>query len=319
MATTQHQSDIDDPLKDATIIALKRLIDPLLDLMADATVTVQELNRLLREAAVQKAAERVIKECGRESKSRVAIATGLSRSEVARILASQISLSGARRGEHPTRRVLSAWHEDPKFLTTEGKPAVLPIFGRRRTFEQLVETYSRGDPVRAMLDELTRIGAVERLANQQVRANSRTPIVAGLTSDAISKVGERGSQLLEALVNSVRCKSLPIFEATAVVRDVNSTMASIIRTEIIQKGTSFITGVNSLLNRSRKGAKEPIPDAAINYHLEVIAYCFQDEHEFINNSLSDIGKGRRKNLRRAPRAMNKPGHRKFPGSRKSKS
>jgi Family of unknown function (DUF6502) len=319
MASDQHKIDTTDPLKEATIIALKRVIDPLLNLMADANVTVRELNQLVRETAVRKAAKRLIEECGRESKSRVAIATGLSRSEVARILASQDSLPAAHRGEHPARRVLAAWHEDPKFLTAGREPAVLPIFGRRRSFEKLVATYGKGHPVRAMLDELTRTDAVERLANQQVRANSRIPIVAGLTSDAISEVGERGGDLLEALVNNVRGKSIPLFEATAVVRDVNPAMVSVIRTEIIQKGTSFITGVNSLLNRSRKGVKRTIPDAVNSCRLGFTVYCFQDEHEFADDTLTEVGKGHRKNLRRAPRPVIKPGNRKFPGSVKSKS
>jgi hypothetical protein len=165
-----------------------------------------------------------------------------------------------------------------------------------------------------MLDELTRIDAVKRLANQRVRANARIPIVGGLTRDAISEVGERGGDLLEALVNNVRGKSIPLFESTAVLRDVNPAMVSVIRTELIQKGTSFMTGVNSLLNRSRKRVKQTIPDAASKHRLGVTVYCFQDAHEFVDHALSELGKGRRKNLRRAPRPVHKPGNRKFPGS-----
>lgn len=319
MASDQYQSNTADPLMEATIIALKRVIDPLLNLMADANVTVREFNQLVRETAVRKAAKRLIRESGRESKSRVAIATGLSRSEVARILASRDSQPAAHRGEHPARRVLAAWHENPKFLTAGGEPAVLPIFGHRRSFEKLVAMYSGGNPVRAMLDELTRTDAVERLADQRVRANSRIPIVAGLTSDAISEVGERGGDLLEALVNNVRGKSIPLFEATAVMRDVNPAMVSVIRREVIQKGTSFMTDVNSLLNRSRKRVKRTIPDAVNRCRLEVTVYCLQDELEFVEDTLTDVGKGRRKNLRRTPSAVNKARNRKFPGSGKSKS
>lgn len=309
MASAQSRNDTADPLKQATVAALKRVLDPLLSLTADANVTVPELNQLIREMAVRKAAKRVVKESGRKSKSQVAIATGLTRSEVARILASQDSLPTAHRSEHPARRILAAWHENPKFLTTDGAPAVLPIFGRRGSFEKLVNMYGGGNPVRAMLDELTRIDAVERLANQRVRANSRTPMVAGLTSDAISKVGERGGRLLETLVNTARGKSTPLFEATTVARNVDPTMASIIRTGITQKGTRFVTGVNSLLNRSRRGVKQRTPEAVNSCHLGVTVYCFQDEHELVDDTLSEFGKERRKNLRRVPRAIKKPGNR----------
>jgi hypothetical protein len=318
MVSAQHQNDTADPLKEATMVALERVMDPLLNLMADVNVTVQELNQLVREMAVRKATRRVIKESGRENKSRVAIATGIPRSEVARILASQDSLPAAHRGEHPTRRVLAAWHENPKFLTTEGKPAVLPIFGRAGSFERLVAMYGGGNPVRAMLDELIRIDAVKRLANGRVRANSRRPIIAGLTSDAISGVGERGGDLLETLVNSARGKSIPLFESTA-VWDVNPAMVLPIREKIIQKGTNFITRVNALLNQSRKGVTQTIPRTVNTCRLGVTVYCFQNEREFMDETLTKFCKERRKNLRRAPRAVNKSGTRNFSDSRKSKS
>jgi hypothetical protein len=319
MASAQHRGDTADLLKEATMVALKHVIDPLVDLMADANVTAQELNQLIRETAVRKAAKRVLRESGRESKSRVAIATGLSRSEVARILASPDTLPAEYSGEHPARRLLAAWHDNPKFLTPDGKPAPLPIFGRTRSFEKLVAMYGRGNPVRAMLDELTRIDAVERLANQRVRANSRAPIIAGLTIDAISEVGQRGGDLLKALVNNARGKSIPLFEATAVIGEVDPTMVSVVRTEIVQKGASFISAINSLLNRSREGVTQKIPDAVNKCRVEVTVYCSQDEDEFVDNAPTDSGKGRRKNLRRALRAANKLGNRKYLGSGKSNS
>src|SRR5712671_1369435 len=137
-----------DPVKDATVSALERVLDPLLELLLDAGVTVQELNRAARNRAVRIATQRVLKESGRQSKSRVAIMTGLPRSEVTRILGSSDSGPKSKPDQHPARRVLAAWHDDPRFLASNGDPAVLPIFGRRRSFERLVERYGASIPVR---------------------------------------------------------------------------------------------------------------------------------------------------------------------------
>src|SRR5450631_3526070 len=164
---TLQRSRIHDPLKDATIVALKRVLGPLIDLMFDAGITVHELNQLLRECSVRTAAGRISKESGRDSKSRIAIVTGLPRSEVARILKAKDASTSKRLGEHPARKVLAAWFDNPRFLSANGDPAVLPIFGKRRSFEQLVGLYSGGIPVRAMLDELTQLDAVERLPDQR--------------------------------------------------------------------------------------------------------------------------------------------------------
>ena len=159
--------------------------------MFDTGVTVQEFNHLLRNRAVQVAAGRVSRESGRCSKSRVAIMTGLPRSEVTRILGLIHSESEISYRQHPARRVLAAWYDNPSFLTDSGEPAVLPIFGKRRSFEHLVAMHGAGIPVRAMLDELTQINAVERLADQKVTAISRVPISTGLTPNALAAVGER--------------------------------------------------------------------------------------------------------------------------------
>jgi hypothetical protein len=132
-AATPQEFALDDPLKDATIAALNRVIDPLIDMMFDAGVTVHEFSHLTRERAVRNAARRVSKESGRNSKSRVAIITGLPRSEVARILRSGEVSPNKRLGQHPARKVLAAWFDNPRFLDPHGDPAVLPIFGRTNT------------------------------------------------------------------------------------------------------------------------------------------------------------------------------------------
>src|SRR5580692_8115297 len=105
-----HESRSHDPFKESAISALRRVIDPLIDLMFDTGITVQEFSQLVRDRAVRSAAARVTRESGRSSNSRVAIITGLARSEVARILEANEPWFTARGEQHPARRVLAAWH-----------------------------------------------------------------------------------------------------------------------------------------------------------------------------------------------------------------
>ncbi len=275
--TFQSQgSPLKDPLKEATVVALKRVIDPLIDLMFDAGVTVHELSQLLRERAVRAAAHRVTKDSGRASKSRVAITTGLTRSEVARILKSADSSLNKRLGQHPARKVLAAWFESPRFLTADGEPAVLPIFGRRRSFEELVTMHSGGIPVRAMLDELTQIDAVERLSDQRVKAKSRLPILTGLTGGAVAVVGERTRDLLDTLTSNLRRTSAPLFEATALLGDADIELVPLVRREIAEQGENFINNANALLSRARKKQSRSIAKRPERCRLGVTVYYFQD-------------------------------------------
>ncbi len=295
--TTKRGNRPEDPLREATNVALSRVIDPLLDLMFDAGVTVQELNQIIRERAVRNATKRVIQDTGRESRSRVAIATGIPRSEVSKILGSSDQLNTVHRGQHPARRVLAAWFEDRKFLTPDGEPAVLPIFGKRRSFELLVSLHSGGTPVRAMLDELTRIDALERLPNQRVRAKSRVPIFTGLNAAAIAMIGERGADLMDTLVKNVRRKTAPLFEATAMVSDADPEMAAVIHREINQQASSFISSINSLLNRRRVKPTRNQAIQRIGRRLGVTVYLFDGLESGGPESASGKSK-RRVNLRR---------------------
>ena len=231
--------------------ALGQILEPLLDIMVDLGMTVQELNAIIRERAIRNAARRVVVETGRESISRIAIETGIPRADVARVLRSKERRSTIRSTHHPARRVLAAWYEDSRFLSPTGEPATLPIFGQSASFERLVRLYSSGAPVRAMLDELTRINAVERLSGQKVRPKARYPILTELSSDAIAMIGDRATDLLTTLLKNARGGSPPLFEATVATMDADPRLIGLIQREVNQQANSFIDGVNALLNRTR--------------------------------------------------------------------
>jgi Family of unknown function (DUF6502) len=301
-AATPQEFSLDDPLKDATIAALNRVVDPLIDMMFDAGVTVREFSHLVRERAVRNAARRVSKETGRNSKSRIAIVTGLPRSEVARILRSGEVSPKKRLGQHPARKVLAAWFDNPRFLDPRGDPAVLPIFGKRRSFEQLVASNSRGIPVRAMLDELTQIDAVERLSDQRVKAKVRVPILTGLNGNSIAVIGERTRDLLDTLTYNLRGASKPLFEGTALVEEADVEVVSLVRREIAEQGANFINSANSLFNRFCVKSSRVTAKTSAKCRLGVSVYYFQDDVE--GDAASDAIYRRRKNLQRQRRPAN---------------
>jgi len=286
-----------DPIKPATVTALKRVLDPLIDLMFDAGVTVQEFNRLVRDRAVRIANGRVIRNSGRKSKSRVAIMTGLPRSEVTRILRLVDSADEIASDYHPAGRVLAGWHDNPRFLSSSGAPAVLPIFGKRGSFEKLVELYGGGIPVRAMLDELMQLNAVEHLADQKIQAKARVPVATGLTSKSITAVGERGRDLLETLAHNVRGRDRPLFEATAQIKNCDPEMMTVVRREISEQGVNFITAATALLKRSQKRRQSKASEAQ-PYRCGVTVFYFQDEITSDEGIGSQDAPIRRKNLRR---------------------
>ncbi|WP_281054681.1 DUF6502 family protein [Thiothrix nivea] len=98
----------------------------------------------------------------RPTTSRIAIATGLTRKEVAQLRqgADENDLMMPTGSYNRGSRVMTGWLQDTEFLGADGKPAVLPIQGETGSFAALVSRYSGDMPYRAMLREMERVGVV---------------------------------------------------------------------------------------------------------------------------------------------------------------
>ncbi len=267
-----------DPIREAALVAFSRLIEPILILLLDTGITASELNQIIREGLVS-TARQIAASAGTSSKSHIAILCGLSRSEVARLLGTTGKSKSPRRPRHPLRRVLSGWHEDVAFLDQNGEPQVLSIFGPKKSLEKLVKKYGGGVPVRAMLDELTRINAVELLEGQRVKAKSRNPTSTGLSPESVSMIGEKGRDLLSTLIKNARGNGKPLFEATAWIDDPNASVVSMVRREIADQGGLFVDSIDSLLRRANtKQGRTHARDAETTSYsrLGVSAFYFEE-------------------------------------------
>jgi hypothetical protein len=288
----------EDPIRDATILALGDLIEPLLELMFDIGITVSELNTTVRTRAVQAASKRVFRASGRSSKSRVAAITGLPRSEIAKILRPAHAENKKTRSQHVLRRVLEVWFDQRKCAPKDGIPEVLPIFGNRLSFQAIVEKYGGGIPVRAVLDELLQIGVVELLPDQRVRVKSRMARTGDFTEQSIAIFGKKARDVLQTLANEARHRSETRFEATTSVifRDVEGALRA--TNAIAAQTQSFIDESSAVLKGARRNGSD-VEQESSNYCVGVTAYCFRQRlQNSIETSVGTKLKVVRKNLRR---------------------
>ena len=148
------------------------------------------MNSILRMAAVQSAAAGQLENSKRLNISGISALTGIPRGEVSRILtSSRSSTIGAVQGrQNVTSRILSAWHSDSNYLTATRRPRDLKIFGRGSTFESLVSAYGRGIPIRAILDELKRVGAIQFTSSQKIRPKMPLAINSQITHKKIRDI-----------------------------------------------------------------------------------------------------------------------------------
>ncbi len=187
----------------ALTAALLRLLRPLVRLLLRNGISYGVFSDWAKWVYVD-VAEREFTIPGRkQSISRVSVLTGLNRKEVARVqkLEAPDNADEQRKFNRATR-VISGWVRDPQFHDGDG-PGLLPLDGEK-SFSALVKRYSGDVPVRAVLDELLRVEAVECPTAASVRLKSRSYVAKGSDESKLNILGTDVAFLLDTLEHNLR-------------------------------------------------------------------------------------------------------------------
>lgn len=140
----------------------------------------------------------------KQSVSRVAVITGLTRKDVRRIL--ELPAASAREeAERYNRaaRVVSGWASDPGFTDERGEPRPL---SPDPEFAQLVRRFSGDMPARSILDELLRVGAVVRGEDGLVHLRTRAYVPPGADAGLLEILGTDVAALAATLDHNMTCE-----------------------------------------------------------------------------------------------------------------
>ena len=147
--------------------ALTQLLRPLARLMIDHGVQLPAMLELLKSALVDEAQAAYALDHKGSSDTRIALLTGVHRKDVRRLREAP-HLAQAPSAMIPlAASVVARWISDPRFLNTDQSPRLLARTPGRGTagepdFTTLVAEISRDVGARSVLDELVRLGVVER-------------------------------------------------------------------------------------------------------------------------------------------------------------
>lgn len=154
--------------------------------------------------------------------SRASILSGLTRKEVQRLLAEPAEALMVD-GEQYNRaaRVLTAWTRDPEFVDGRGQPRPLDPQEGRASFAELVRRHSGDVPVRAVLDELLRVGAVKRNVDGKLELVVRAYVPQRSAVDKLEILGSDVSDLIETIDHNIEHgNSDPRFQRKVMYRSV---------------------------------------------------------------------------------------------------
>jgi hypothetical protein len=128
------------------------------------TISFPVLAEMLKKIYVEEAKRKLKKSNSKATKSALALITGLDTRVVTAVMKeSQATNSSTPVSLNPENTLIDMWNTDKAFREAgSGKPAILPIEGKGRTFQTLVlRAIGRNITVKTVLDRLLKGGTVE--------------------------------------------------------------------------------------------------------------------------------------------------------------
>lgn len=209
--------------KEALLAAYKRLLRPLVRLLLRNNIGFAEFSELSKELFVDVA----IKDFGFSEKkmtnARIAIHTGLTKTEISKIL-EKYKTTRDDRSSSLTRvmKILSGWHTDPDFTGPYGLPLDLAYASPQgKSFSELSRRYTPEISPRSMLDYLIRIGVVKETDRGSYKILTRTYMPNADAPDSLERLACSVRNFIET-IDYNRIEPNPekrLFERTVVADD----------------------------------------------------------------------------------------------------
>jgi hypothetical protein len=232
---------------------LSRVLLSIATLLIGSGYAYSKLSKLAREAFVEAASSILREEKRKVNIARIAASTGLTRTEVSKIVRRSernYTLERSDPGSRPAN-VAAGWISDKYFLDSRNKPRPLPFKGGRFDFTALVRKYSGDIPVRAMMIEMRRLGMVSQDAHGVVRLVRPAIEISKTTVSAMQAV----SPWVGLLGESARERTLGTLNSNTHKIDLHFDslpQVNMVMRQLRKRRVAFIQGLSELGTRTQK-------------------------------------------------------------------
>lgn len=241
---------MDISLKKTISSSIVRLLHPLVKILLRYNIPYGTFCELAEWVYVDVASREFVIQGRKQTDSRIATITGLSRKEVRRLRGiSAFDDLGSPERYNRAVRVISGWRKDQGFLDSKGLPRELPFENGKTSFSELVKRYSGDIPPRAILDEMLRAGVIE-MKKGKIRLLSKGYIVKKGESEKIRILGEDVSELISTINRNLDDKAEGAFFQRKVSYDNIPEEALIeLRKILSKKGEEFTDAVDKIISK----------------------------------------------------------------------
>lgn len=269
-----------DKTQKALVRALYRMLRPMVRLLMRHGVSYRLLADTARHVYADVAREDFALPGRKPSLSRMAVLTGINRKDIAKLQGRPHPLSdSAQQRPTPSARVITGWLNDVRFHTDTGEPAPLPVEeGDGPSFSELVREYSSDVPVRALLDELERIQAVQRQGDS-VALVTRGYIPLEDMQESIRIFGTAASDLMSTMDHNIAKEPPgPFIQRTVSYQAIPESMLDEIRLRSAREGQEFLLRINDWL-ADYEPPEGAVSEAAPTARVGLGLYYFEDRSD----------------------------------------
>jgi hypothetical protein len=268
-------------IKEHVIKSCRYLLLPVVRFVLRHGVTISEFEELTKDAYVAVARQDYGIDGRPTNNARVAMLTGLSRREVAKIrdrLLEGELLTDDNQGNRISQ-VLTGWHVDTEFTDANGQPKVLPASGPKGSLPSLLKRYAGDLPHGAIRKEMQQRALIEEQDDGSFRVLKRDYVFSDLDPESVNRLGvalHDHASTLEHNLNEDRLAA-PRFEAIADNMSIKPSTYKAFHKLVEERGLSFLEEMDGWLSENE--IETSTDSAARTVRLGVGVYLIYDESE----------------------------------------
>ncbi len=242
-----------ESVKNSLISACRLLLRPIALVLLKGGVTWKEFAELSKSVFVAVATDEFGIRGRPTNVSRVSILTGIARKEVKRqrdLMAADTPPPSSKTTD--ATRVLSGWHQDPRFTDAARKPLALPVSGPAPSFEALFRIYGGDTPEQTLIRELRNAGSIAETDAGELIALRRYHMPAELDELTVGFFGTNLHDHARTLGNNLTSSpDQRLLEGFAVDDRIDPAAVDDFRAFLDRRGQEFLEEIDDWLSRHR--------------------------------------------------------------------
>ncbi|MEO8605251.1 MAG: DUF6502 family protein [bacterium] len=239
-------------IKSALLGAARAILRPLVRQLIAHGVTYPAFSRLVKEVYIEVGTRHFTLAFKKQTDSRVALITGITRKEIGQLRRGQAPDAGAAIAAAHTlpARVVSRWLAGPPYTDAAGAAYELPYESERSaSFVELASELGGDIPPRAVLDELLRVGAATLTPRGNVRLAAPAYVPAGDAAAQLALLGPDAADLIAAALHNLEHHGDAAFIQRSVRYDhVGAEALPAVRARLRALGGDFTQSANQVLS-----------------------------------------------------------------------